>query len=37
LLRRAGWEPIHVWEHEPVEVAAERVSTLVARRSNLTD
>jgi DNA mismatch endonuclease, patch repair protein len=34
-LRQAGWEPMHVWEHEPVGVAAERVAAQVRRRSGL--
>ncbi len=29
VLRAAGWEPIHVWEHEPVNLAAERVAAAV--------
>lgn len=36
-LRRAGWEPIHVWEHEPVADAAERVAAAVRSRASLND
>ncbi len=35
ILRRAGWEPIHVWEHEPVAVAALRIAAAVGSRSRL--
>jgi DNA mismatch endonuclease (patch repair protein) len=35
LLREAGWEPIHIWEHQPVEAAAERVAAAVQIRSSL--
>lgn len=31
-LRAIGWEPVRVWEHEPIEEAAERVAAVVARR-----
>lgn len=31
-LRRAGWEPVRVWEHEPVEQAADRVAAIVVAR-----
>jgi DNA mismatch endonuclease (patch repair protein) len=32
-LRQAGWEPMHVWEHEPVQAAAERIALEVRSRS----
>ena len=35
LLRRAGWEPVHVWEHESVVEAAERIAAIVRARSIL--
>jgi DNA mismatch endonuclease (patch repair protein) len=31
-LREAGWIPVRVWEHEPVEYAATRVRNLVLSR-----
>lgn len=31
-LKKAGWEVLRVWEHEPVEDAAARVAALVAAR-----
>lgn len=34
-LRQAGWEPIHVWEHESVAKAAERIAATVRMRSTL--
>jgi DNA mismatch endonuclease (patch repair protein) len=35
LLSRAGWEVIHIWEHEPVNEAADVVESLWrARRPN---
>ena len=33
VLRTAGWEPIHVWEHEPVGEAAARIASLVKAKS----
>jgi DNA mismatch endonuclease (patch repair protein) len=33
VLRRAGWEPIHVWEHELVAEAANRIAATVRARS----
>ncbi len=35
LLRRAGWEPIHIWEHESVDEAAQLVASAVRSRSSL--
>jgi DNA mismatch endonuclease, patch repair protein len=35
VLRRAGWEPIHIWEHEPVAEAAKRVAEAVRARLSL--
>ncbi len=35
VLRLAGWEPLHIWEHESVAEAVERVATAVRRRSRL--
>lgn len=37
-LRALGWEPLHVWEHEDPEVAAQRVALMWRRgsRSALT-
>lgn len=32
-LRQAGWLPVRVWEHEPVEEAARRVQELLRQRS----
>jgi DNA mismatch endonuclease (patch repair protein) len=34
-LRLAGWEPVHVWEHESVAEAAERIAATVRARSSL--
>lgn len=34
-LRAAGWEVLRVWEHEPVELAAERVITAWEGRAPL--
>lgn len=34
-LRAEGWLPLHVWEHEPPSVAAERVRSVVASRRQL--
>lgn len=34
-LRAAGWEVLRVWEHEPVELAAERVITVWEGRAPL--
>lgn len=31
-LREIGWEPCRIWEHEDVELAAERLLTLVMSR-----
>lgn len=31
-LRKAGWEPVRVWEHEPASEAAERVAAMVRHR-----
>lgn len=33
VLRQAGWEPIHVWEHESVDGAAQRIAATVRMRS----
>jgi DNA mismatch endonuclease, patch repair protein len=35
LLIRAGWEPIHVWEHESALLAAEVVASVVRARSGV--
>ncbi len=35
VLRQAGWEPIHVWEHEAVVDAADRVAAAVRTRTTL--
>ena len=32
-LRAAGWVPLHTWEHEPVEAAAERIEALWRMRT----
>jgi DNA mismatch endonuclease, patch repair protein len=37
LLLRSGWHPIHVWEHESVPNAAERVAEAVRERSSLNN
>jgi len=34
-LRHDGWTPIRVWEHEPVESAAERVAQAVRQRGHV--
>jgi DNA mismatch endonuclease, patch repair protein len=31
-LRKAGWEPLRIWEHEPVEEAADQVVAAYQRR-----
>lgn len=31
-LRKAGWAVVRIWEHEDVEAAAERVSTMIDSR-----
>jgi DNA mismatch endonuclease (patch repair protein) len=36
-LRSAGWEPIHLWEHEEIEAAVARVAKVVrSRRASLS-
>jgi DNA mismatch endonuclease (patch repair protein) len=33
-LIEAGWTPVRVWEHEDVDAAADRIATLVKRRTS---
>lgn len=34
-IRHSGWMPVRVWEHEPVEPAAERVAEVVRLRGHV--
>jgi DNA mismatch endonuclease, patch repair protein len=33
-LQKAGWEVVRVWEHEPVELAAQKIADMVTSRTS---